>query len=189
MNIKLNLILASLIIACLISTGAPNLALAPTEAALAYVEPGLYTAETETLSLIVTGQDPTAAARAVERVGGHISSELWLIDAVAATVPAHQLDILQRIHTPLEPAANIDLQQTQEADLIIDGIIGYSLSGAPRGAAADLVQWANQQPAPILALDTPSGLDATPGVIFDPAIRVTASISVIRSNGLEGVSI
>jgi NAD(P)H-hydrate repair Nnr-like enzyme with NAD(P)H-hydrate epimerase domain len=29
----------------------------------------------------------------------------------------------------------------------VDGVIGYSLSGAPRGQAAEMIRWANGQPA------------------------------------------
>lgn len=46
----------------------------------------------------------------------------------------------------------------------MDALIGYGLRAAPRGAAADLIEWANGSKAPILALDVPSGIDATTGV-------------------------
>ena len=48
-------------------------------------------------------------------------------------------------------------------DLILDAIIGYSLQSAPRGAAAEFMQWANQSNVPVLALDVPSGIDSTTG--------------------------
>lgn len=48
-------------------------------------------------------------------------------------------------------------------DLILDAIIGYSLQAAPRGAALELIQWANNTNSPILSLDTPSGVDSTSG--------------------------
>ena len=59
------------------------------------------------------------------------------------------------------------MNQADQADslsppeLIIDGLIGYGITGEPRGAVAQLIQWANGVTAPILALDLPSGLDAT----------------------------
>ena len=59
----------------------------PALAAAAYVEGGLLSSQDERLSVIVTAEDAQAAARAVVRVGGQVSSELWLVDAVAATVP------------------------------------------------------------------------------------------------------
>ncbi|HMQ56788.1 MAG TPA: S8 family serine peptidase, partial [Anaerolineae bacterium] len=59
-----------------------------------YIEPGLWSSEAETLSVIVTATDSQAAASAVERLGGQVSSDLWLIDAVAASLPADQLRAL-----------------------------------------------------------------------------------------------
>lgn len=46
---------------------------------------------------------------------------------------------------------------------VIDALIGYGLTGAPHGTVADLIRWANDEPAPILSLDNPSGLDVTTG--------------------------
>ncbi|MDQ3253964.1 MAG: NAD(P)H-hydrate epimerase, partial [Acidobacteriota bacterium] len=42
-------------------------------------------------------------------------------------------------------------------------LIGYGLKSDPRGAVADLIRWANQSNAPVLALDMPSGVNATTG--------------------------
>ncbi|OFW15435.1 MAG: NAD(P)H-hydrate epimerase [Acidobacteria bacterium RIFCSPLOWO2_02_FULL_67_21] len=52
---------------------------------------------------------------------------------------------------------------TERPDLIVDALIGYGLTSAPRGVAADLITWANGTGAPILSLDVPSGVDATTG--------------------------
>ena len=46
-------------------------------------------------------------------------------------------------------------------DLVIDAVIGYSLIGAPRGTALELIRWGNDTGAPILSLDVPSGVDST----------------------------
>ena len=106
-----------------------------------------------------------------------------------APVPAHQLDILQRMKVPTAGAGNVTQEKTP--DLILDGVVGYSLKGAPRGAAADLIRWANAQTAPILALDAPSGVDTTTGTVFDPAIRATATMTLalpkegLRAPGVE----
>lgn len=48
-------------------------------------------------------------------------------------------------------------------DLIIDGLIGYSLKGSPRGSVLQLLDWANKQPGLKLSLDLPSGIDANSG--------------------------
>ncbi len=57
-------------------------------------------------------------------------------------------------------------------------MIGYSLKDAPRGAAGDLIRWANAQGRPILALDAPSGVDTTTGTVFEPAIKATATMTL-----------
>jgi NAD(P)H-hydrate epimerase len=91
-------------------------------------------------------------------------------------VPAHQLDSVQRMSVPVAEADA--LPQVQSPELIVDGLIGYRLEGAPHGTVADLIRWANAQAAPILALDVPSGVDGTSGAVFDPAIRATATMTL-----------
>jgi len=77
---------------------------------------------------------------------------------------------------PVPPADAIDTVSL--TDLVLDGIIGYSLRGAPHGPAAELIRWANVQPAPVLSLDLPTGLDATTGEVFDPAVRADATLTL-----------
>jgi NAD(P)H-hydrate epimerase len=93
-----------------------------------------------------------------------------------ASIPAHQLDILQRMHVSVALADSITSEK--HPDLIVDGVIGYSLKGAPRGTAGDLIHWANGQECPILSLDAPSGVDTTTGTVFDPAIKATATMTL-----------
>ena len=86
-------------------------------------------------------------------------------------VPRIQYDILERIGVPIaaEPGP---------ADVVLDAVIGYSLQGDPRGRAADLVRWMNTTPAPVLSLDTPSGLDVTTGRAHDPCVRADATMTL-----------
>ena len=62
-------------------------------------------------------------------------------------------------------------------DLIIDGLLGTGLNSAPREPVAALIVKANHHPAPVVALDIPSGLlaetGATPGEVIDAAHTVT----------------
>lgn len=41
-----------------------------------------------------------------------------------------------------------------------------------------LIDWANRAAAPVLALDVPSGLDATSGTVWEPCIRATATMTL-----------
>lgn len=60
------------------------------------------------------------------------------------------------------------------ADLILDALIGYGLKSAPQGRTAELIRWANQRSqtsASILALDLPSGVNATTGEALGDVIK------------------
>lgn len=77
----------------------------------------------------------------------------------------------------------------QWPDLIIDGLIGYGLREAPRGRAAELITWANTSGAPILALDVPSGLDATNGETPGACIRAHTTLTLaLPKTGLDGAT-
>jgi len=77
------------------------------------------------------------------------------------SVPAFQRQVFAA-------AAGIEISiadlQRQSPDLIVDALIGYGLASAPAGLTAELIRWANHTAAPILALDVPSGVDATTGL-------------------------
>ena len=102
-----------------------------------------------------------------------------------------QAKILQTMDVDLQTV--IDLNKDIAPDLIIDGIIGYSLQGAPRGAAAEMINWVNRLETPVLSLDVPSGLDAGTGEIHSPAINATATMTLalpktgLRQPGAENV--
>ncbi|MFL7811789.1 MAG: NAD(P)H-hydrate epimerase [Anaerolineae bacterium] len=122
------------------------------------------------------GGGALVCARRLANWGAHVYVYLTRPGDGMAPVTAQQLDILRQMRVPVLLAERVG--DAQEGDLVIDGIIGYSLSGAPRGAAADLIRWANEQRAPILALDVPSGLDSTTGAVLTPCIQATATMTL-----------
>lgn len=122
------------------------------------------------------GGGALVAARRLHNYGANVQVYLTRPRAEFAPVPAHQLDILLRMGVPVFQAG--DIGKAVAPALIIDGIIGYSLRGEPRGAAADLIRWANGQTAPILALDAPSGLDTASGTAHAPTIHAAATMTL-----------
>src|SRR6516164_4268724 len=68
----------------------------------------------------------------------------------------------------------------QHPDIILDALIGYGLRSAPVGTAVRLIEWANASGAPILALDNPSGRNATtgeaPGACMSPRWTMTLAL-------------
>lgn len=75
-------------------------------------------------------------------------------------VPAFQRKIFRS--TSGREVAVADLS-AEPVDLVVDALIGYGLRTAPRSPVLELIQWANGSGSPILALDVPSGVDATTG--------------------------
>lgn len=63
-----------------------------------------------------------------------------------------------------------------ECDLVIDGLIGYNLSGNPSGFYANLINMANKKK--ILAVDVPTGLNADTGDAYEPCIKAKWTITM-----------
>ena len=122
------------------------------------------------------GGGAMVCARRLHNWGASVQVFTTRADQEFKSIPAHQLKILHRMNLSIKPAHEIN--QTHKPDHIIDGVIGYSLSGNPRGTAAQLIEWANTHNAPILALDVPSGIDTTTGQVFQPAILATATMTL-----------
>src|SRR5262249_34827082 len=75
-------------------------------------------------------------------------------------VPAFQRKILHSTSAkeiPLEQIGN------ERPTLVLDALIGYGLQSAPSGRVAELIEWTRLSAASVLALDIPSGIDATSG--------------------------
>jgi ADP-dependent NAD(P)H-hydrate dehydratase / NAD(P)H-hydrate epimerase len=64
------------------------------------------------------------------------------------------------------------------ADLVIDGLLGLGASGAPRGQVADAIRAANQGPAPVVAVDVASGVDAATGAVEGEAVRAAVTVTI-----------
>lgn len=110
--------------------------------------------------------------------GWGVKVDVYLTAGVEKMTPVslHQLEILKKIGVKIHGGEA--LAKAKSTDLIIDGIIGYSLKGDPTGMPKTMIEWANEQKAPILSLDTPSGLDLTSGVAHAPTVRATATLTL-----------
>ncbi len=125
------------------------------------------------------GGGALVAARRLANWGAQVSLSLGQEPGKMTPVPAHQLDILQRMDVDGSRApAVMSNVEGKTFDLILDGLIGYSLKGAPYGLIGDLILYANHSVAPVLSLDTPSGIDTTSGTVYDPAIKATATMTL-----------
>jgi hydroxyethylthiazole kinase-like uncharacterized protein yjeF len=72
-----------------------------------------------------------------------------------------------------------ELPATARWSLVIDGLFGIGLKREIEGDYARLVEYANRQGCPVLALDIPSGLASDTGRALGCAVRATHTITFI----------
>ncbi len=113
------------------------------------------------------------AARHLHNRGAQVWAKLVVEPARLKDIPAHQWQTLKALGVTAETDPALDT-----ADLVIDAMIGYGLTGDPRGPVADWIRNVNVAQRPILALDTPSGLDTTTGRPGTPCIRAAATLTL-----------
>lgn len=103
-----------------------------------------------------------------------------------APVPARQLAAVRAIGATVMIPPTDDLPA---ADLILDALLGYSAHGAPRPPMDSLVRQANSHPAPIIALDIPTGLDPDSGRPNSPCIAASSTVCLaLPKTGLLATS-
>ena len=94
-------------------------------------------------------------------------------------VPAEQIAILEHLPVQIETLGRRDWAAPLAAsDLIVDALIGYSLSGPPRADVAAVIRAINEAARPVLSLDLPSGLEPDSGEVSDPTVRATATMAL-----------
>lgn len=117
------------------------------------------------------------AARHLSNWGAQVTV---LVEAQPRTgVPQEQWRILTHLQATRRIGAQA-LEAVAETPwaLIIDALIGYGLRGSPQGWAAECIRQISSSGASVLALDLPSGLDATTGAAHDPCIRAETTMTL-----------
>ncbi len=102
-------------------------------------------------------------------------------------VPAEQLALYRATGARVATVADLD---TADAELLVDAVLGYSLSGAPHGAAAELIRWMSRHPAPVVSLDIPSGVDSTTAVAPGDHVSATHTMTLaVPKTGLDAEAV
>lgn len=122
------------------------------------------------------GGDAMVAARLLAGWGHQCTVLLSHPRPAHTGITAHQLASLNALGIPVVEAA--DITSLPNTDLILDGLVGFSLRGHPRGEIARLIHLANAHPAPILAIDLPSGLNADTGEAGEPCIIADETVTL-----------
>jgi len=133
------------------------------------------------------GGDALAAARRLRGWGADVRCVMVRgSDRSHRDLNKRQRDILVRIGIAI---ASAEAARFDDAELIVDGLLGYSVRGAPRGDVEPLIREADRSRVPIVAIDLPSGLDPDSGEPLGVAIRAAVTVTLaLPKVGLLGTS-
>jgi ADP-dependent NAD(P)H-hydrate dehydratase / NAD(P)H-hydrate epimerase len=77
--------------------------------------------------------------------------------------------------------AGFDAEESTDlsgADVVVDALFGTGFSGAPRAEAAELIRRMNDAPAAVVAVDIPSGVDASTGEVPGEAVEAEVTVTM-----------
>jgi hydroxyethylthiazole kinase-like uncharacterized protein yjeF len=126
--------------------------------------------------------DGLAAARHLDRWGR--LARVCCVDGGRLQGPAAmQLAALRQVGVQVDD--ELDLE---EAEVIVDAIFGTGLSRPPAGKFAEWIEAINASHKSVIAVDVPSGLDASTGVAYSPSVKASATITLgLPKTGLDKV--
>ena len=120
------------------------------------------------------GGDGLVAARHLSNWGASVRVVVSGERSGLKDVPNRQAEMVEKMGIPvLGPNDGFE-----ECSLIVDALLGYGARGNPRDPIAALIRRANASKRPILAVDVPSGMDATTGTPGDPCIAAKATVTL-----------
>jgi NAD(P)H-hydrate epimerase len=122
----------------------------------------------------------------------------WQVTVSILGEPAQLMgDTLQAYHEAIALGINVQCWSAEAmnsdhvkndiatADIVVDALFGTGLNRAITGHLADFIEWLNVQKTPILALDSPSGLNPNTGQPLGVAIKAQRTCCFIsRKIGL-----
>ncbi|MCU0725718.1 MAG: NAD(P)H-hydrate epimerase [Planctomycetes bacterium] len=91
-----------------------------------------------------------------------------------------------RLH-PLRTSRDLDALLERPHALVVDALLGTGVAGTVMGLARDVIERVNASGLPVLAVDTPSGLDCDTGRPLGAAIHATTTVTfaAMKSGFLE----
>jgi NAD(P)H-hydrate epimerase len=116
------------------------------------------------------GGDGLVVARMLRKAGRDVAVRL------AAPESKFQGDAAEMLTRARESDVRF-AEDSGQPDLVIDAVFGTGFRGAPRREAARLLEQIASLSAPVLAVDVPSGIDASTGEVAGPAVTAERTVT------------
>jgi ADP-dependent NAD(P)H-hydrate dehydratase / NAD(P)H-hydrate epimerase len=121
-------------------------------------------------------------------VARHLLNRGWQVATLVLAEPgqvagdaATQLQVLLRgegtVHFAGTSEALTAFLATQRPRLLVDALLGTGLNAEVRGLMAEAIDWINGCALPVIALDIPSGVDATNGRVLGRGVRANLTVT------------
>ncbi|MDZ4185289.1 MAG: NAD(P)H-hydrate dehydratase [Desulfuromonadales bacterium] len=129
------------------------------------------------------GGDGLVVARTLLQLGWKVTTVLLAAEVAISGDASIYLDILQRLDASIEYAEDVSslevlLPRLPVPVLIVDALFGTGLSSTVAGHYAFAIDWMNRSAAVKVAIDIPSGLDATSGAILGSVLYADLTVTL-----------
>ncbi len=124
------------------------------------------------------GGGAMAAARRLHNWGRDVEVVLAGGEENMGVEVQQQLKTLRLLEIPVFDGKTYLQSKRSMGSVVIDGLIGYSLKGAPRGLAGEMIDRINRGSPFVLSLDVPSGLQPVTGEAFKLAVKADATLTL-----------
>jgi ADP-dependent NAD(P)H-hydrate dehydratase / NAD(P)H-hydrate epimerase len=74
-------------------------------------------------------------------------------------------------------AREVLARELDRADVVLDGVFGTGFRGVAEGQHAEALDLVSGSPAPVIAIDIPSGVEGDTGLVRGPAVRADATVT------------
>lgn len=124
------------------------------------------------------GGDGFVVARHLEAAGHAVEVLLVEAESKIRREPRTFLGILRQLEIPVRRVNVTGWRHAfDEADVIVDAMLGTGASGAPRPPYEAAMRAVGASSLPVVSLDVPSGVDASDGTVESIAVRADVTIT------------
>ncbi len=120
------------------------------------------------------GGDGFVCARYLRERGYHVRLALH---ARRDDLPRDAKEMARRWDEAIEP---LSLQSVEGAQIVVDALYGTGLRNDITGPVAQIIEEVTSRSLPVVAIDIPSGIDATTGAVHGVAFKAASTVTFFR---------